>query len=158
MANFHFSSVQVMVDIWSECQRVHGPHIQFLFPHWSGSSFSTHYIERGLVTLPLMNLKYLQGQIKGAKEVWHQGIIWLRHCNIRFVIQWDNVILNIISNPCGLASVASFGLYTYLALTCWTQTLPFISHYYEHLLTIVRVLSATEQRATDCPCPGGLSH
>lgn len=118
----------------------------------------SHYMVGGggcLVTLSLMNLKYLEGTIKGVWEVWHQGKIWLRHYNVRFVIQWDNVILNIISNPCGLAPVASFGLHTYLALTCWTQTLPFIFHYYEHLLIMVRVLPAIEQRGTGCPCPGG---
>lgn len=133
------------------------------FPHSSGGLFSTHYMGvgvgvGGVVTLSFMNLKYLEGKIKGVWEVWHQGKIWLRHYNVRFVIQWDNVILNIISNPCGLAPVASFGLHIYLALTCWTQTLSFIFHYYEHLLTTVRVLLAIEQRSTGCPSPEGLPH
>lgn len=50
------------------------------------------------------------------------------------------------------------GLRTYVALTCWTSKLPFISHYYEHLLTMGRVLPAIKQRGTGCPYPGGLPH
>lgn len=108
MANFHFFSVHFMVVV--RALEIQWPSHPVSFSTFIRGLFSTHYIDSGSCYLASHEPEISSGQIKGAKEVWHQGKIWLRPYTIGFVIQWDNVILNIISNPCDLAPVASFGL------------------------------------------------